>query len=153
MPKLDDDQVRHIEGLVRPLIRSMRRNMKIVMGEDDLSQECLIRVLTSSREVWEDNYLRRLARNVCLDQFRAEKTEKKRLAALPPAEALNSDAALELWLDALLKHAPWELAKTVRLKMKGFDNQEIADQTGTSVRTVNRRLIAVARFVEKQMEQ
>lgn len=150
---MTDKQALEIEGLIRPLIRSLRRSMKVVMGEDDLVQECLIRLLMASQREFEDGYLKKVARNVCIDQMRTEKAEKKALFSLPPAEAPeHSDEMTEKWLNYLLEGCTWDLKKIVRLKMAGFSDQEIADQTGKDRRVVRATLLKVADFVERHRD-
>lgn len=146
--RMTDEEALRLEGVLRPLIRSLRRNMKLVMGEDDLTQTCLVRLLMSSQSEWGDSYVKRLARNVCIDQARTEKAEKKALFGLPQPEEANSDEEAEKWLNYLLEGCSWEVKKTVRLKMAGFSDEEIATQTGMDRRVVRSTLLKVANFVE-----
>lgn len=151
---MKEDDVIYIEGVLRPLIRSVKRKMRLVMSEDDLVQESLLRLLTSSQgklgQMPEDSYIKRIGRNICIDQQRKEKAEKKALFGLEaPQEDGIGDVDTELWLNHLLQGVSWPVQKAVRMKMNGFTNDEIAKAIGRSEKTVRTVMKRVAKFVEE----
>ena len=153
MDEMKGLDVASVEKLLRPIIGYLRRRLRITAEVDDLMQETLERLLRASERKSEplgEAYMKRAARTVCLDARRAQNREDSVLAILKEEHTLSEEEeAMATFLDELLDGTSWEIKKTVRLRVRGASEEEIAETLGVSRKRVRNILLQVASFVEK----
>jgi DNA-directed RNA polymerase specialized sigma24 family protein len=70
--------------------------------------------------------------------------------ACPAVQSIELQEAYDYLLQALEATGDSRLPETARLRLEGFTNQEIADQLGCSVRTIQRKLHILERLWREQ---
>ena len=125
MPMSTEDVLK-LHSLIRPKIASLRHSMRIGVGEDDLVQETLLKLIESGREPVEPGYAVATAKNVC---FSAKRLETGSEVSLEEAYGLPSgddeSTRQRLWLDSQLGRMPWEGQKLLRMRLNGFSHEDI----------------------------
>jgi RNA polymerase sigma-70 factor (ECF subfamily) len=129
---------------------------------EDATQETFLRVYRKIHSFQGGNFLgwlMRVAKNVCVDQWRKRRAEagieETRLAGLPAAGMLDSPSELRLTLEKLWKEMtslPPEQQRCLEMKIEGYSYEETAARTGLSIEAVKSHLQNGRRMLWLKME-
>ena len=129
---------------------------------EDATQETFLRVYRSIHSFQGGNFagwLLRIAKNVCIDQWRKGRMEAGReetiLTELPAARALDSSSELRLMIEKLWKEMrslPLEQRRCLEMKIEGYSYEETAARTGLSLDAVKSHLQNGRRMLWLKME-
>lgn len=130
---------------------------------EDIVQELFIRIWTHRRriEIKENisGYLYRAAKNSALNYLRSEKNRTKLLQYFPEGQIQNDEMLLEQiefshFLQQCIDELP-ERSKEVFMKSRidGLKHQEIAEQSGTSVKTIKNQLWKSLQYLKSCLER
>jgi RNA polymerase sigma-70 factor (ECF subfamily) len=129
---------------------------------EDATQETFLRVYRKIQSFHGSNFLgwlMRIARNVCIDQWRKRRPEAEiedaRLTELPAAGTLESLSELRLTLEKLwreMSSLPLEQRRCLEMKIEGYSYEETAARTGLSIEAVKSHLQNGRRMLWLKME-
>ena len=129
---------------------------------EDATQETFLRVYRKIHSFQGGNFLgwlMRIAKNVCIDQWRKGRLEAEmeetQLAEVPAAGTLDSSSELRLALEKLWKEMsslPPEQRRCLEMKIEGYSYEETAARTGLSPEAVKSHLQNGRRMLWLKME-
>jgi len=129
---------------------------------EDATQETFLRVYQRIHSFQGGNFagwLLRIAKNVCIDQWRRRRIEagmeEAHLAEMPAARALDSSSELRLTLERLwteMRFLPPEQRRCLEMKIEGYSYEETAARTGLSLEAVKSHLQNGRRMLWLRME-
>ena len=129
---------------------------------EDATQETFLRVYQKIRSFQGGNFLgwlMRIAKNVCIDQWRKTRAEagmeETHLAELPAAGTLDSSSELRLALEKLWQEMSLlspEQRRCLEMKIEGYSYEETSARTGLSLEAVKSHLQNGRRMLWLKME-
>jgi RNA polymerase sigma-70 factor (ECF subfamily) len=129
---------------------------------EDATQETFLRVYRKIHSFQGSNFLgwlMRIAKNVCIDEWRKRRAEagieETHLTEVPAAGALDSSSELRLTLEKLRKEMsflPLEQRRCLEMKMEGYSYEETAARTGLTLEAVKSHLQNGRRMLWLRME-
>jgi RNA polymerase sigma-70 factor, ECF subfamily len=129
---------------------------------EDATQETFLRAYQNVHRFLGGNFggwLMRIAKNVCIDQWRKQRPEvgmeETELDALPAAETLDQMSDLHLAVERLcqeMEALPLEQRRCLQLKIEGYSYEETAVRTGLSIEAVKSHLQNGRRMLWLKME-
>jgi len=129
---------------------------------EDATQETFLRVYQRIHSFRGGNFagwLLRIAKNVCIDQWRKGRVEAgiedTHLTEVPGARALDSSSELRLTIEKLWKEMrslPPEQRRCLEMKIEGYSYEETAARTGLSLDAVKSHLQNGRRMLWLKME-
>jgi RNA polymerase sigma-70 factor (ECF subfamily) len=129
---------------------------------EDATQETFLRVYQRIQSFQGGNFagwLLRIAKNVCIDQWRKGRVEAgiedTHLTEVPGARALDSSSELRLTIEKLWKEMrslPPEQRRCLEMKIEGYSYEETAARTGLSLDAVKSHLQNGRRMLWLKME-
>jgi RNA polymerase sigma-70 factor (ECF subfamily) len=129
---------------------------------EDATQETFLRVYQKINSFQGGNFvgwLMRIAKNVCIDQWRRIRgevgIEETHLIEVPAAGTLDSSSELRLTLEKLLKEMsslPLEQRRCLEMKIEGYSYEETAARMGLSLDAVKSHLQNGRRMLWLKME-
>ena len=131
-------------------------------ASEDVVQELFIRLWTNRQrlEINENisGYLYRASKNAALNYLRAEKNRQKSIQNMPVAERQSDEGLMEeIEFSAALNQCIGQLPERSRdvfmkSRFDGLKQQEIADQFGTSVKTIKNQIWKSLQFLKACLE-
>ena len=129
---------------------------------EDATQETFLRIYQKIHSFQGGNFsgwLMRIAKNVCIDQWRKIRAEagieETRLTEVPAVGMLDSSSELRLTLEKLWKEMsilPPEQQRCLEMKIEGYSYEETAARTGLSIEAVKSHLQNGRRMLWLKME-
>jgi len=116
---------------------------------EDATQETFLRVYQRIRQFQEGNFLKwlmRIARNICIDEWRKRRPEAQNAAAEiseVPEMARCASSEIHLAVGRLreeMKKLSFEQRRCIEMKIEGYSYEETAARTGLSVEAVKSHL-------------
>jgi len=129
---------------------------------EDATQETFLRAYRNIRSYQEGDFsgwLMRIARNVCIDEWRRRRPETavdeieltNRAAPMPADSSFETRQTVErLWKE--IRALPREQRQCLELKVEGFSYEETAARTGFTVNAVKSNLQNGRRMLWKKLE-
>ncbi len=129
---------------------------------EDATQETFLRVYRGIHSFHGGNFagwLLRIARNVCIDEWRKGRAEagmqETDLTEVPAPRALDSSSELRLTIEQLwkeLRSLPSEQRRCLTIKIEGYSYEEIAARTGLPLEAVKSHIQNGRRMLWLKME-